>query len=346
MNKRFEFTEEQQLRIKSGYQDLNISTNKLAAEMNCSQPTIINFLRRNGIEVSNASEFKAKKYGKEIKVSIDHSVKNDYYVYFHRNKATGDVFYVGKGRNQRHKSKTNRSSAWLEYTANNEYVIEIHKDNLSSQEAITLESELISEMQGLININVSNKVALSKEECSRYFKYSPECSSRLERIAGKWNGFYHNGIIGPAGYLYHYKNLNIYYWKVKFNNKSIAVHRIIWTLFNGDAPDGFIIDHIDGDSTNNRIENLRCITQAENCRNKNKSSNNTSGATGITWFNEDNDLCGYRAICSFDHNKISKRFYVHKHGLLPAFALAVEWRKQKIKELNEQGAGYSDRHGT
>lgn len=34
-------------------------------------------------------------------------------------------------------------------------------------------------------------------------------------------------------------------------------HRIVWELHNGPIPDGLTIDHIDGDKTNNSIENLR-----------------------------------------------------------------------------------------
>lgn len=46
-------------------------------------------------------------------------------------------------------------------------------------------------------------------------------------------------------------------------------HRVIWYYFNGDIPDGFEIDHIDGDKTNNSKSNLRCLTHFDNIRNPN-----------------------------------------------------------------------------
>lgn len=38
-------------------------------------------------------------------------------------------------------------------------------------------------------------------------------------------------------------------------------------------------------------------------------------------------------------------FSCNKYGHEQAFQLACQWREQKIAELNEQGAGYSERHG-
>lgn len=59
--------------------------------------------------------------------------------------------------------------------------------------------------------------------------------------------------------------------------KTIYLHRQIT-----DAPKGKVVDHIDGDSLNNRLSNLRVCSQAENVRNrKNVQKNNTSGQKGV-----------------------------------------------------------------
>jgi hypothetical protein len=50
-----------------------------------------------------------------------------------------------------------------------------------------------------------------------------------------------------------------------------------------DVPLGMVIDHIDGDTLNNCLHNLRICTPAENTRNqKVKRSDNTSGFRGVT----------------------------------------------------------------
>lgn len=42
------------------------------------------------------------------------------------------------------------------------------------------------------------------------------------------------------------------------------VHRLVYEIFVGKIPDGYVIDHIDNNSVNNRVENLQAISQSEN----------------------------------------------------------------------------------
>ena len=61
-----------------------------------------------------------------------------------------------------------------------------------------------------------------------------------------------------------------YYHKItySFNRKTfnIPLSRFIYVWFKGDIPDGFIIEHIDGNSFNNRPENLQLITVGDNLK--------------------------------------------------------------------------------
>ena len=43
------------------------------------------------------------------------------------------------------------------------------------------------------------------------------------------------------------------------------LHRDIWQQANGAIPDGYIVHHIDGDTLNNALCNLACITVKQHC---------------------------------------------------------------------------------
>lgn len=69
--------------------------------------------------------------------------------------------------------------------------------------------------------------------------------------------------------------------QVRINGKMYYVHRIIFKLCTGEEPD--LIDHINGDSSDNRLENLRSVDNTTNSRNSKRNKNNTSGVTGVSW---------------------------------------------------------------
>jgi hypothetical protein len=71
------------------------------------------------------------------------------------------------------------------------------------------------------------------------------------------------------------------YSKTTISGTQLLIHRLIWILHNGDIPDSMIIDHIDGNRLNNRIENLRVCTSNENLFNSGLSAGNKSGAKGV-----------------------------------------------------------------
>ena len=68
---------------------------------------------------------------------------------------------------------------------------------------------------------------------------------------------------------------------VRINKKLIALHRVIFAYHFGFFPK--LIDHIDQNPLNNRIENLRPATVSQNACNSKIPSNNTSGIKGVYW---------------------------------------------------------------
>jgi hypothetical protein len=57
---------------------------------------------------------------------------------------------------------------------------------------------------------------------------------------------------------------------IKRYKKTIYIHTLVAESFLGVRPEGMVIDHIDGDKSNNHLTNLRYATVAENCKKGNK----------------------------------------------------------------------------
>ena len=66
------------------------------------------------------------------------------------------------------------------------------------------------------------------------------------------------------------------YRQVKINRENYKSHRLIYMMFHGRIDSNLQIDHIDGDRSNNNIENLRVVTSQENQWNQTK-------AKGYSW---------------------------------------------------------------
>jgi hypothetical protein len=60
--------------------------------------------------------------------------------------------------------------------------------------------------------------------------------------------------------------------------KHVYLHRMIMG-----SPGNLFVDHINGNTLDNRRENLRICTCAENIRNQKRNITNTSGYKGVSW---------------------------------------------------------------
>lgn len=72
------------------------------------------------------------------------------------------------------------------------------------------------------------------------------------------------------------------YVNINCGGETYKAHRLAWEIYYGEAPTSDI-DHKDGDGTNNKISNLRCVTKSINQRNQKLSSRNKSGVAGVLW---------------------------------------------------------------
>lgn len=110
--------------------------------------------------------------------------------------------------------------------------------------------------------------------------------------------------------------------------QRLLAHRVVWALTNGKWPS--TIDHINGDKSDNRLVNLRSVTQQENCKNSKRPKNNTSGAVGVCWDSQ--------------HNKWRSSITVNRKtryiGLFSDIAEAVAARERASRDH-----GFHENHG-
>lgn len=72
------------------------------------------------------------------------------------------------------------------------------------------------------------------------------------------------------------------YEQVTVWGRRLLVHRVAIAITSGAWPQ-HDVDHVNGVTTDNRLENLRPASRSENMMNSRMGSKNTSGATGVTW---------------------------------------------------------------
>lgn len=116
------------------------------------------------------------------------------------------------------------------------------------------------------------KHTMTAEEARQLFSYNPETGDLIwKRTKNRAQKGTIAGTLSLGGYIVVGVNRNYY-----------KAHRIIWLMEHGDWPE-FNIDHIDGNGANNRLDNLRQATQADNCKNSRIRRDNSCGFKGVMY---------------------------------------------------------------
>ena len=85
------------------------------------------------------------------------------------------------------------------------------------------------------------------------------------------------------------------YIRISIKGKPYLAHRLAWLYFYGNIPESFI-DHINMIPSDNRIQNLRLATNAQNMLNVSRVKKNKLGVRGVYYANH---VKKYGAIAVF-----------------------------------------------
>ena len=115
------------------------------------------------------------------------------------------------------------------------------------------------------------------------------------------------------------------YTILHIKKQKYRVHRLIFLFHHGHLPE--MIDHIDGNRSNNKIENLREATKNQNCHNYKKPVTNTSGYKNIYW---DKNHEKWRVMIEENGKQYTKRFKDKQE--------AIEYAEQLRNQLHKDFA--------
>lgn len=169
-------------------------------------------------------------------------------------------------------------------------------------------------------------------KASELVEYNPESGlftwkerSDVKRPAS-WNAQNAGNVAGNL-------NKKLSYVQIRFSvlgaNKLLYAHRLAMYMSTGIVP-ALEVDHIDGDKSNNRLCNLREVTNSINHRNSKKKVTNTSGVTGVCF---DVKRGFWYARCKANGKSAFVGNYTNKQDADTAI------------QLFRANHGYTDRHG-
>ena len=153
------------------------------------------------------------------------------------------------------------------------------------------------------------------------WKPRPENWFPCPRVAKSWNSRYAGKPAITA--------LSNGYKHGQAKGVKLMAHRVLWAMRTGAWPMEEI-DHINGDRSDNRQENLREISSAENKKNAGIGRDNQSGVIGVSWSKK----------CKKWHAKIGVDGRYIFLGGFDLFSDAVEARGKA-----ERQHGFHENHG-
>ena len=112
------------------------------------------------------------------------------------------------------------------------------------------------------------------------------------------------------------------------NKKAGLLHRFLTKCQKGKE-----VDHIDGDTLNNRRSNLRIVTSSQNKMNKGRQANNKSGYVGVIWVSS---ISRWMAYIKINKNRKTIGYYDTVDGAVAARKREEEKLFGEYRKTNER----------
>ena len=157
---------------------------------------------------------------------------------------------------------------------------------------------------------------ITREEVDRILSYDPLTGIMRYKVA-RANGKF------PVGSVAGYSSTGGYIM-IGVNYKYYKAHRLAWLLYYGEWPP-LNIDHINRDTSDNRIGNLRLCNQSQNSINSKMFKTNTSGVRGVSFRSERKGTKNWVARITHQGKKITLGYFYSREDAEKA-RIAVESR--------------------
>lgn len=151
---------------------------------------------------------------------------------------------------------------------------------------------------------------ITQESLKEIFDYDPSTGLFHHRTSrgGVWAGSIAGCLDSTTGYV-----------RVRVYGKKYAAHRLAILYMTGESvADGMTVDHINGDRADNRFDNLRICTNAENSCNVKPHKDNPTGFKGIQERNGK-----WRVMLGVDYKKVHVGTFPSKEAAARAYDLAA-----------------------
>ena len=145
------------------------------------------------------------------------------------------------------------------------------------------------------------------EELKEFFDYNPDTGlvTWIKKINKRIKVGQEAGAMNSKGYIH-----------IRFKGSDYKAHRLAYYMYHGVDPLAKLVDHIDGDKTNNKIDNLRLATNTQNLMNRvNLPSNNTSGVIGVCWEKRPKK---WKASITINGKAIGLGYFINKEDAIKA----------------------------